>query len=51
MYKFADVCASGTALDEIGAEKRQMFGSGGAGAAWVMGTKCWGWYLFDGVGG
>ena len=51
MYKFAIVRTSGTALDEIGAEKRQMFQSGGLGAAWLLGIKCWGWYLFGGGGG
>ena len=49
VYKFADVGTSGTALDRIAAGKRQMFGSGGAGAAWVMGTKCWAWNLFCGA--
>ena len=39
MYNFADVRTSGTALHEIRAGKRQMFGSGGAGAAWVMGQS------------
>ena len=51
VFKFADVRTSGTALDGIAAGKRQMFGSGGAGAAWVMGTKLWGWNLFCGGGG
>ena len=42
VYKFADVRTSGTALDGTAAGKRQTFGSGGAGGAWVIGTKFWG---------
>ena len=34
VYRFAEVRTSGTALDGIAAGKRQMIGSGGAGAAW-----------------
>ena len=42
VYKFAVVRTSGTALDGTAAGKRQTFGSGGAGGAWVIGTKLWG---------
>ena len=42
VYKIADVRTSGTALDGTAAGKRQKFGSGGAGGAWVVGTKFWG---------
>ena len=39
MYKFADVRTSGTALDGTVAGNRQTFEPGGAGGAWVIGTK------------
>ena len=51
VYKFANVRTRDTALDEIAAGKRQVFGSGGAGAAWVMGTKFLGLVLLLGGGG
>ena len=46
MFKLTDVPKSGNAYDGTAAGKRQTSGSGGAGAAWVMGTKFWGWYSF-----
>ena len=51
VYKFVDVRTSDTALDGIAAGERQMFGSGGSGAAWVMGTNFRCWNLFCGGGG
>ena len=39
MYKFADVRTFGTPIDGTAAGKRQTFGSGGTGGAWVIGTK------------
>ena len=51
MYKFAHVRTSGTALDGTAAGKRQTIGSGGAGGAWVIETKIWGWSCLCGAGG
>ena len=49
MYKFAYVRTSGTASDGTVARKRQTFGSGGAGGAWVIVTEFWAESSFVGV--